>query len=97
MLGHSSFSRGSMTTSNNRLFVYEVSGLQQNAETDRCEHQIRTSSNTFMQVPLDRMNETMQRIVRLGGKIVNIHPLNAVSPQAASNHEGESQHQKGKK
>jgi hypothetical protein len=34
------------------------------------------NSSTFMQVPLDRMTETMQRIVRLGGKIVSIHPLN---------------------
>ncbi len=90
MLGQSAFSRGSVTTSNNRIFVYEVSGLQQNAETDRCEHQIRISSNTFMQVPLDRMNETMQRIVRLGGKIVSIHPLNAASQQAPSNHQGGS-------
>ena len=76
MLGQSSISRKSSSTSDNRIFVYEVTGLQQNAVTNQCDHQIRTSSSTFMQVPLDRMNETMQRIVRLGGKIVSIHPLN---------------------
>lgn len=77
MLGQSSISRKSSATSDNRIFVYEVTGLQQNEVTNQCDHQIRTSSNTFMQVPLDRMNETMQRITKLGGKIVSIHPLDA--------------------
>jgi phycocyanin-associated, rod len=75
MLGQSAFSKGSSITSENRIFVYEVTGLQQNEATNRCDRQIRTSSNTFMQVPLNRMNETMQRIVNLGGKIVSIYPL----------------------
>lgn len=79
MLGQSAFSRGSSVTSENRIFVYEVTGLQQNEVTNRCDSQIRTSSNTFMQVPLSRMNETMQRIVNLGGKIVSIHPLDEIA------------------
>jgi phycocyanin-associated, rod len=90
MLGQSSISRNSSATTDNRIFVYEVTGLQQNAVTNQCNHQIRTSSNTFVQVPLDRMNETMQRIVRLGGKIVGIHSLvqaTAVSEQTESAHE----------
>ncbi len=82
MLGQSAFSRGSSVTSENRIFVYEVTGLQQNEVTNRCDGQIRTSSNTFMQVPLSRMNETMQRIVYLGGKIVSIHPLNGIAEPA---------------
>ncbi len=77
MLGQSTFYRGSSVTSGNRIFVYEVTGLRQNDMTDNCDAQIRTSSNTFIQVPLDRMNETMRRIVNLGGKIVNIQPLQA--------------------
>ena len=44
-----------------------------------------------MQVPLDRMNETMQRMTKLGGKIVSIHPLDAIAPSA------ESAPRKGKK
>jgi phycocyanin-associated, rod len=90
MLGQSSISRNSSATTDNRIFVYEVTGLQQNAMTNQCDHQIRTSSNTFVQVPLDRMNETMQRIVRLGGKIVGIHSLAqtaAMSAQAPSEQE----------
>jgi phycocyanin-associated, rod len=75
MLGQSAFSRNSSATADNRIFVYEVTGLQQNAVTSQCDHQIRTSSRTFIQVPLNRMNATMQRIVNLGGKIVSIHPL----------------------
>jgi phycocyanin-associated, rod len=75
MLGQSAFSRGSSSTADNRIFVYEVTGLQQNEVTSQCEHQIRTSSSTFIQVPLNRMNATMQRIVNLGGRIVSIHPL----------------------
>jgi phycocyanin-associated, rod len=75
MLGQSPFSRNSSATADSRIFVYEVTGLQQNEVTTQSEHQIRTSSNTFIQVPLNRMNATMQRIVNLGGKIVSIRPL----------------------
>lgn len=93
MLGQSAFSRGSSNTSANRIFVYEVTGLHQNEVTNQCDSQIRTSGNTFMQVPLNRMNETMQRIVNLGGKIVSIRPLNGevAAPPAAA------EHKKGKK
>ncbi len=92
MLGQSSISRGSSVTADNRIFVYEVTGFQQNDATTGSDAQIRTSSNTFIQVPLNRMNETMQRIVRLGGKIVGIRPL---SPQNAAP-AAEPAHKKGK-
>jgi hypothetical protein len=82
MLGQSAFSRGSSATANNRIFVYEVTGLQQNDATNQCEHQIRNSASTFIQAPLNRMNETMQRIVNLGGKIVNIRPLSQAAAQS---------------
>jgi sulfite reductase alpha subunit-like flavoprotein len=77
MLGQSSLSRGG--TAENRIFVYEVTGLQQNAVVAQCEYKIRNSSSTFLQVPLDRMSKTMQRIVNLGGKIVSIRPVEAES------------------
>jgi phycocyanin-associated, rod len=35
-----------------------------------------------VQVPYNRMNEKMQQILRMGGKIVNIHPLGE-PPQVA--------------
>jgi hypothetical protein len=87
MLGQTAFSRGSSATADNRIFVYEVTGLQQNDVTVQSEHQIRTSGSTFIQVPASRMNEQMQRILRLGGKIVGIHPLGATPAAAASESE----------
>jgi phycocyanin-associated rod protein len=86
MLGQSAFSRGASATADNRIFVYEVTGLQQNNSTIQSESQIRTSASTFVQVPYNRMNEKMQQILRMGGKIVSIHPLGATpqtDPQAS--------------
>jgi phycocyanin-associated, rod len=61
--------------STNRYFRYEVVGLRQNDETDKTDYQIRSSASTFVTVPYNRMNSEMQRITRMGGKIVNIEPL----------------------
>lgn len=65
---------------NNRLFVYEVIGLSQGAETDKSSHQIRRSGSVFITVPYKRMNQEMRRILRLGGRILSIRPLNADTP-----------------
>lgn len=62
-----------------RLFVYEVQGLKQNAETDGMNHPIRQSGSVFITVPYSRMNQEMQRITRMGGKIVSIRPVNGDS------------------
>ncbi len=62
--------------SGSRLYRYEVVGLRQNFETDKTSYPIRNSGSTFITVPYNRMNEVMQRILRLGGKIVSITPLN---------------------
>ncbi len=78
MLGQTAFSRGSSASADNRIFVYEVTGLQQNDITIRSDSQIRTSANTLVQVPYSRMNEKMQQILRMGGKIVNIYPLGTI-------------------
>jgi hypothetical protein len=79
MLGQSGLTGASSSNMDNRIFVYEVTGVRQNERTDRNTYPVRNSSNTFIQVPLNRMNEEMQRITRLGGTIVSIRPLAAVS------------------
>ena len=66
-----------------RYFRYEVVGLRQVEETEKTNYPIRSSATVFFTVPENRMNQEMQRITRLGGKIVSIQPLNAV-PQTNS-------------
>ncbi|BAY13071.1 phycobilisome linker polypeptide [Calothrix sp. NIES-2098] len=58
-----------------RSFQVEVSGLQQNEVTNQNNYPIRSSASVFITVPFSRFNEELQRINRLGGKIVNIQPL----------------------
>lgn len=65
------------TASGSRLFRYEVVGLRQNSETDKTNYPIRRSGSTFITVPYNRMNEVMRRILRMGGKIIGIEPLNS--------------------
>jgi len=71
----------------NRFFVYEVVGLRQNEVTDQSESPIRNSGSVYITVPYNRMNQEMQRITRMGGKIVSIKPLNGNnhSEQAGTN------------
>jgi sulfite reductase alpha subunit-like flavoprotein len=75
MLGQVAGFNQSNTNAGNRFFRYEVTGLRQNEETDQSNYSIRQSGSMFITVPYNRMNEEMQRITRLGGKIVSIHPL----------------------
>lgn len=84
MLGQSALTRASSPSSENRVFVYEVTGLRQNDQTDRTNYPVRNSSNVYIQVPYSRMNEEMRRIARLGGKIVGIHSLSDFSPNGQS-------------
>ena len=63
----------------NRSFRYEVVGLRQNEETDQMDAPIRSSASVFITVPYARMNEEMQRITRMGGKIVSISPVGSAS------------------
>lgn len=67
------------TVSGSRVFLYEVVGLRQNEETDNLSYPIRQSGSVFIRVPYSRMNQEMQRVARLGGKIVSIRPLNGDS------------------
>ncbi|MDX2239559.1 MAG: phycobilisome linker polypeptide [Leptolyngbyaceae cyanobacterium bins.302] len=79
MLNQSALGAAANTESGSRLFRYEVVGLRQNAETDKTNYPIRRSGSTFITVPYDRMNEAMQRITRLGGKIVSIQPVDGTN------------------
>ena len=63
------------TEAGSRVFIYEVEGLRQNEETDKTSYPIRKSGNVFIRVPYNRMNQEMQRITRLGGKIVSIQAM----------------------
>lgn len=61
--------------SGSRVFLYEVVGLHQNGQTDQMNYPIRRSGSVFIPVPYSRMNQEMQRINRMGGRIVDIQPL----------------------
>ncbi|TVP66633.1 MAG: photosystem I reaction center subunit XII [Leptolyngbya sp. LCM1.Bin17] len=75
MLAQSAFGNQTASPSGSRVFLYEVEGLRQNDESDRNTYPIRQSGSVFIKVPYNRMNEEMQRITRLGGKIVSIQSL----------------------
>jgi phycocyanin-associated, rod len=84
MLGQSALTGASSSSSNSRVFVYEVEGLRQNEQTENNKYQIRNSSTILIQVPYNRMNDEMRRITRLGGRIVGIRPANETSAEAGS-------------
>lgn len=74
MLGQRATSAASSV--DNRIFVYEVTGLTPNEAISGQRPPVRSSQNQTFQVPFHRMNKEMQRITRLGGEIVSISPLN---------------------
>ncbi|MBW4658631.1 MAG: phycobilisome linker polypeptide [Drouetiella hepatica Uher 2000/2452] len=82
MLGQSALTKASSSTSDGRIFVYEVAGLRQNEQTDKNSYAVRSSSTVLIQVPYSRMNNEMRRITRLGGRIVDIRPLSEPEPSA---------------
>lgn len=82
MFGQTTVGNGGISSTASRVFRFEVEGLRQNDETDKNNYDIRRSGSVFMTVPYNRMSEEMQRISRLGGRIVSITPLTAQSSQA---------------
>jgi phycocyanin-associated rod protein len=62
-------------SASSRVFQYEVIGLRQNEESDKNSYQIRRSGSILINVPYNRLNEELQRINRLGGKVVSLKPL----------------------
>lgn len=81
MFGQTTIGTGGLNSAASRTFRYEVVGLKQSVENDKNKYDIRNSGSVFVTVPYSRMNEEMQRILRQGGKIVNITPLTAESAQ----------------
>lgn len=81
---NSSASGAANSVSGSRMFRYEVVGLRQNETTDQLNYPIRQSGSTFINVPYARMNDVMQQITRLGGKIVSIQPLDANGASAGN-------------
>ncbi len=71
---------GQTTAYGSRLFVYEVVGLSQNTDNDSLDYPIRRSGSVFITVPYRRMNQEMRRITRMGGRIVNITPVDSETP-----------------
>jgi len=61
--------------SDSRVFVYEVVGLGQG----NSKSPVRRSGSVFINVPKERMNQEVQRITRLGGRIVSIKPFNDIN------------------
>lgn len=78
MYGQTTVGTGGISSAGSRMFRYEVVGLRQNSENDKNNYDIRNSGSVFITVPYNRMNEEMQRITRMGGRIVNIEPLASV-------------------
>lgn len=75
MFGQNSQGSSSYSNTATRMFRFEVAGLRQTYQSDKLSYPIRRSGTTVLAVPYNRMNEEMQRINRLGGKIVSIQPL----------------------
>lgn len=65
---------------NSRVFLYEVVIQPQIGELKQINGLIYRQGKLFLKVPYERMNQEMQRIQRLGGKIVSINPLGAMAP-----------------
>lgn len=63
-----------------RVFLYEVVMQYQGQELSQCKGSLHSKGRVFLRVPYHRMQKEMQRISRLGGKIVSIRPLNS-SPE----------------
>ncbi|NJO46182.1 MAG: ferredoxin-NADP reductase [Oscillatoriales cyanobacterium RM2_1_1] len=69
-----------MKVGDQRAFVFEVEGVRQSDGANSMGVPIRKSGMVYITVPYSRMNQEMRRINRMGGKIVNIRPLNGEIP-----------------
>lgn len=63
-----------------KTFLLEVVNLSQNQNADRISYAIRPSGRTFVRVPYNRMSQEIQRITRMGGKIINVKPISVNWP-----------------
>lgn len=62
-----------------RRFLFEVVGIA-NQGNSSLDYPIRQSGSSFIAVPYSRMNQEMNRINRLGGKIIKITPMGINTP-----------------
>ncbi|ELR99256.1 ferredoxin--NADP reductase [Gloeocapsa sp. PCC 73106] len=95
---HTPYSAGQTsdnTNYGNRIFVYEVVGLSRNGQANQLGYSIRRSGSVFIKVPYTRMNQELQRISRLGGRIVSIKPVEGdtseKTPAKSDNHKSMTQ------
>lgn len=70
MNGQAALTNPAGSSASNRVFIYEVKGIQPSKLN---KYQVRRSGNVLITVPYNRMNEEMQRLTRMGASIVNIH------------------------
>jgi hypothetical protein len=75
----SSLAGTNSSVSSNRLFQFEVVGLNPGTMANM-NSSIRRSGSVLVTVPYNRMNQEMKRIARLGGTITNIMPVNFAAP-----------------
>ncbi len=73
----SSLAGRTSSPSSNRLFQFEVVGLNPGNTVENRDGSVRRSGSMLITVPYARMNEEMKRISRLGGKIISIKLLSS--------------------
>jgi len=72
----------SRNSADNRMYRIEVQGMRKTSDSN--DYPLRQSGSVFITVPYNRMNQQMQSINRMGGKIVNIEPLSYESAGQAN-------------
>ena len=87
MYGQNALGSEGLMEGASRVYRMEVEGLRQNSRTSGQQFAIRRSGTVMLTVPYGRMSSEVQRITRLGGKIVNIAPVDGDAPAAAAEDE----------
>ncbi|NJK37412.1 MAG: CpcD phycobilisome linker protein [Oscillatoriales cyanobacterium RM1_1_9] len=72
---NTSVSNSNPSESESRMYRVEVEAMGQNVNPDRISYRIRSTRKTYLSVPYNRMSQEMQRINRMGGRILSIEPL----------------------
>ncbi len=84
---YNSSTTGSVVSSSaNRLYVYEVEGLGQSGQASDMTAPLRRSGTVSFTVPYSRMQQEAKRIMQLGGTIVSIRPAGEAASAQASAH-----------
>ncbi|NJL81794.1 MAG: CpcD phycobilisome linker protein [Chloroflexaceae bacterium] len=75
MFGQTTRGADNLSDAGTRMYRIEVEGMGQNTNPDRLSYRIRSTGKTYLSVPYNRLSEQMQRILRMGGRVVSIAPL----------------------